>query len=493
MNKYFFLTTFFLLAVCIKINGQIDTIQIGLREVIQLAQGDAPDVQLAKTKQTTNYWLYQSFRANYKPLIDLTSTLPDFNRTIDPITQPDGTVEFIPRTLMTNEIGLSISQDVSLTGGSVFAFSGFQRVDNFKTSVNPQTTSYLTTPVVIGFNQPLFQFNNLKWDKEIEPLRYEEANKEFAEEMEEVAFDATRLFFDVLIAQLNVAAVFKNKADADTLFDISKGRFSVGRIAETELLQIELSAMNADADLAEAILNQQSNTERLRNFLGIENVVSFDLVPPTDIPEILINPDTALNYAQKYRSETIAFRRRLKEAERDVVRAKADNGLNIDLFGQFGLTQTADVFKDAYANPLDQERFRVGLTIPIADWGKTKAQIEIAKSNFQLEQMNVEQERINFDREVLLKVQQFGLQRNQVLLGLRAFEVSQKRLSITRQRYLIGKIEIVELNIAIREEDEARRSYMNSLRNYWLAHYELRRLTMYDFENDRPLLQEIKN
>ena len=183
----------------------------------------------------------------------------------------------------------------------------------------------------------------------------------------------------------------------------------------------------------------------------------------------------------------------LKEAERDVVRAEKERGLNIDLFGQFGLTQTSGTLGDAYKNPLDQERFRVGLNVPIADWGKTKSQVEIARSNFKLEQMNVEQERISFDQEVLLKVQQFSLQRNQVILGLRAYEVSQKRLSITRQRYLIGKIEIVELNIAIREEDEARRSYISSLRNYWQAHYELRRLTMYDFENRKPLIREVQN
>ena len=493
MKKYLLFISFSFLMLFSHLNGQVDTIHVSLTEIIKIAQSDAPDVQLAKTKQTTNYWQYQSFRADYKPLIDLTSTIPNFNRTIDAITQPDGTVQFIPRTLMANEIGISISQDVALTGGNVFAFTGFERIDNFETALNPRTTQYKTTPIVLGFNQPLFQFNELKWDKQIEPLRYEEANREYAEEMEEVAFNATSLFFDVLISQLNVKAVAKNKADADTLFEISKGRYNVGRIAETELLQIELSAMNADADLAQAILNQQSNTERLRNFLGITRAIRFDLIPPIDIPEIYINPDTALQYAQKYRSETIEFRRRIKEAERDVVKAKKDSGLNIDIFGQFGLTQTSSTLKEAYVDPLDQERFRLGLTIPIADWGKTRSQIEIAKSNFQLEQMNVEQERISFDREVLLKVQQFDLQRNQVLLGLRAFEVAQKRLEITRKRYLIGKIEIVELNIAIREEDEARRSYMNNLRNYWLAFYELRRLTMYDFANNKSLIREIKN
>lgn len=478
---------------CCQLVGQTETIRVSLPEVIKIAQSDAPDVQLAKTRQTTNYWQYQSFLANYKPQILLNSTLPNFNRTIDAITQPDGTVLFIPRTLMTNELGITISQDVALTGGSIFALSGFQRIDNFATSVNPQTTSYLTTPIVIGFNQPLFQFNRLKWDKRIEPLRYQEFNKEFAEQMEEVAYNATFLFFDVLIAQLNVEAFKKYKADADTLYEISKGRFEVGRIAETELLQIELSAMNADAELAEAMLTHQSNTEQLRNFLGITNNVIFDMIPPVSIPEIYVDPDLALRYAQEYRSETIEFLRRIKEAERNVAQAESQNGLNVELFGQFGLTQTAENINEVYKNPLDQERIRLGLTFPIADWGKAKAQMEIARSNYQLEKMNVEQERISFDREVLLKVQQFDLQRTQVILGLKAFEVAQKRLAITRQRYYIGKIEIVELNLAIREEAEARRSYFTKLRSYWLAYYELRRLTMYDFENEIPLIRENDN
>lgn len=49
---------------------------------------------------------------------------------------------------------------------------------------------------------------------------------------------------------------------------ISQGRFEVGCIAETELLQIELLASNALATLAQSTLDLQSATERLQNFLG---------------------------------------------------------------------------------------------------------------------------------------------------------------------------------------------------------------------------------
>ena len=67
------------------------------------------------------------------------------------------------------------------------------------------------------------------------PLLYQEAEKGFAEEMEQIAFEASTLFFTVLEAQLNLEASKRDKINADSLYRISEGRFEVGRIAETEL------------------------------------------------------------------------------------------------------------------------------------------------------------------------------------------------------------------------------------------------------------------
>ncbi len=466
-----------------------ESLRMNLQEIISMAQNDAPDVQISKTKLSNRYWFYQSFLSDYKPQIDLNATLPNVNRSIQSIILPDGTQAFVPRSFMENSVGISLSQEIALTGGRIFASTGLERLDIFKTSLTGKSTSYLSNPIFIGFQQPIFGFNRLKWNKEIEPMRYEEANREFVEEMESVAFGAANFFFDVLISQLNVEALIKNKEDADTLFAITKGRFSVGRIAETELLQIELSSMNADAELASARLNFQTNTERLRNFLGIEKAVLFDLIPPTELPDFIIDEQLALQYAEKYRSESISFRRRLKEAEREVSRAKSESGFQADITGQFGLSQTSDDLSNAYSDPLDQERFSVRLNVPLADWGKARARMEIAKSNQELERMNVAQDRINFQREISIKVQQFDLLRTQVALAKRAYDVSEKRLDITRKRYLIGKIEIIELNLALREQDSGRRSYYSALRAFWTAYYELRRLTLYNFEKNEPLVK----
>lgn len=469
--------------------AQVDTIRIGLKDAVALAQSDAPDVQIANTALSNNYWRYQAFLANYRPQVNFGSTLPNLNRSIEAITQPDGSDVFINRSLMRNSVSVSLEQDIALTGGSIFATTSLQRIDLFATNNNPGSVSYLSTPFAIGFQQPLFAFNALKWERQIQPLAYEEAQRGYSEDMENAAYQAAQLFFEVLVSQLNLEAARRDKIDADTLLAISRGRYEVGRIAETELLQIELNAMNADASVAENQLNLQTSIERLRNFLGIRRAVYFQLFPPDDLPGFYINPEQALQYARAHRSETITFERQLMEAERDVAEARGNAGLEVNLNGYFGLSQTASQIGDAYVQPLDQEQVRLGLNFPIADWGKARAQMEIARSNQELAQLQVAQERVNFERDILIKVQQFGLLRNQVQLALRAYEVAQKRLDITRKRYRIGKILVTDLNIAISEEANARRAYISALRAFWLAYYDLRRLTLYDFENDRPLLE----
>ncbi len=469
--------------------AQVDTLFLDLKGTINLAQSDAPDVLIAKTAFKNDYWRYQSFLADYRPQIVLEATLPNINRAIDAIDLPDGTVNFLERSFMNNSLEVSLQQGITATGGRIFAGTGIERIDIFPNDFTDKQVSYLSNPFFLGVFQPLFGFNNLKWDKKIRPMVFDEANKAYSEDMEAVAYQAANLFFDVLFAQLNLSAAKRDKINADTLYAISKGRFDVGRIAETELLQIELNVMQANTDLAANQLNLQTSTEELRNFLGIQQVVAFKLVPPDDLPVINIDGQTALQYAKANRSDMIALNRRLEERKMDIAEAKANNRPSLNLSLSFGLSQTSKEVSDAYRDLLDQQRVTLGLQMPIADWGKARSRLKIAESNAELTSLEVSQERVNFEREVLVKVQQFDLVRNQVNLAFRSYEVAQKRLNLTRSRYRIGKIQVTDFNIAIQEEAAGRRNYIQALRNYWLAYYTLRQLTLFDFENNQPLVR----
>lgn len=214
-----------------------------------------------------------------------------------------------------------------------------------------------------------------------------------------------------MTSQLDAEAAKQDKANADTLLVLSRGRYEVGKIAETDLLQVELNAMQAETRLAAAELEMQTNTEALRDFLNLQGNIQFDLFPPYTLPEISIDQEKALAFALQNRSSVVSFDRRLLEAQREVAIAKGDAGVNARLVGEFGLNQTSSDLSQAYIDPIDQERVTFSISVPIADWGKSKARREIALSNLELVQRQVDQEKENFKRTIVLRAQQFELVR----------------------------------------------------------------------------------
>ena len=463
-----------------------ETVSMDIDEVIRKAQGITTRTTLAKTRLNNRYWVYNAFKGKFKPKLELTSTLPSFNRSIDRITLPDGADIFLSRSILSTSTFLGISQIVPSLGTRISASSGLERIDVFNEE-SPDQRSFLSTPISLSINQSLFSQNVHKWDREIEPLRYNEAEKQFVEEMENIAFDAVNAFFNYYIAQLDLESALLDKQNADSLYAISLGRYEVGRIAETDLLQIQLNLKSAESSMAQAEIDLQNSAENIRTLLNIQEDVMFDLVRPPELPEMNIDPEFATKLAKENRSEIVSFQRRILESEKNVDAAEKNNGLELNLSGRFGLSQTAETIGDTYSNFIDQERVSVNIYLPIADWGQTRAERERAKSQLALTQIAVEQEEQQFEREIDIQIKQFGLQKNKLELARISYEVAEKRLDINRNRYLIGKIGVIDLNQALIAKEDARKNYMQALKQYWLSYYRLRTLCLYDFIDQAPI------
>ena len=462
-----------------------EVITAGIMDIIQSAQSDSPNFLIAKTSKNNAYWNFVSSRAIFKPQLNLAATLPSFDRSISPFTNPDGSRTFVPTSFMSNSVGLQLTQLIPATGGSVRVSSRINRLDNF--GGVGRSTSYLSAPIGIFINQPLFGFNSLKWDKEEAEINFEASKKQYVEDREKIAFDAVNNFFDLYISKLTLEEAIRNSEYLDSLAVNAQGRYSVGRISETELLQIQLGAKNAKGTVASLNLNVQNKIEILRDFLGIKKEVDFDLITPSPLTVFSIDKEKAVEYATKNRSITENFRLRLLNAERIVENAKRTNGPSLNLNGSFGLNRSATVFGDAFQDLLDSEQISLSIDIPIADFGRSKAQKEIAKSNLERTQLLLQQDLVSFEREILLNVEQFKLKREQLQLSEEALNIAKKRVDISKKRFDIGKIDVTNLNIAIQEELSAQQRYYSALWDLWRAHYTIRNLTLYDFENNVPL------
>jgi outer membrane protein len=472
--------------------AQQDTVMLTLNDALAIARAQSADAMIAKHRFRMNYWQYRSFRADYLPSVTLDAVLPDFSRSYRPVTQPDGTEVFQYNTLGNYAAGMTINQKVGPTGGSVFLRSSLQRRDNiFEDSTY---SSYQSTPVVIGYTQPIFQYNEYRWAKQLEPLKYEKAKRQYLEDVEQVSVTTINHFFNLLLAQIEKGIAEKNLNNYDTLYRIAKGRYQLGKIAENELLQLELNFLRAKASVDNASLDYENMLFRLKSYLRLKDVDAVKLLPPAETWLGVINTSDALAEARKNTVASLDFQERLITAESEVRRAKMDQRVDANLYLEYGLTQSTAEISNVYKDPLDQQILNMGITVPILDWGKARGQIKVAESNYELEQTTVEQEVIDFEQNVFLSVMEFNMQKNQLYIAAKADTVAQKRYDVTQKRYMIGQvIDVLELNNAQIDNDTAKKGYYSSLRNYWINFYQLRKITLYDFPENKMLIFDIRD
>ncbi len=458
---------------------------LSLEEVVDIAREQSPNAMMARHRYRGSYWQHRTFRAGYLPNLRFEATIPNLNRTISPITQPDGTDIFRRRSLVSSTGNLSLNQRIGPTGGQLFVSSGLQRIDLMRDDFTE--VSYLSTPINIGYRQPIFAFNPFKWERRIEPIRFEEAQRQYVETMEDISIRATDLFFDLLLAQINIEINEINLASNDTLYRIAQGRYELGRIAENELLQMELNLLNSQAMLEQSRIDYEAAVFRFRSFLALDDMRRLELLPPEDPHDLTIDVGVALAEARSNRADMLTQERQLIEADRQVDQARAENRFNANLFAVFGLTQSAPEFAEVYRDPLDQQQLSIGIQIPILDWGVSRGRVMMAESNRELTNATVNQALVDFEQEVFLRVMGFNMLDSQLEVARKADVIAEKRYEVTRQRFMIGRIDIIELNLALEEKDRSKQRYLSALRNYWRGFYEMRRLTLYDFVNNQSL------
>lgn len=458
--------------------------ELTFEDVIQLAREQSPDAIMAKHQFRANYWEYRTYKADYKPNLSLSTTLPEFSRAIKRNQNDDGTYSYVEDNLNSSTVNLNLRQNVGFTGGQIFATSNLTRLDIFG---GDASASYLSTPISIGYRQPVLFYNEYKWQKKIEPLKYEEAKKTYISALEDVSIKAVNYFFDLALAQQNLQVAEINYSNADTLYQIATGRYNIGTIAENELMQMELSLLNAGSSLNSAKVDLEIKKFQLRSFLGFNEKVNLKLIIPKEIPEITVDVDQALEIANQNNPNIISFERQLIEASRDVAKAKSEKGLQAEVYASVGYTQQAEYFNDVYVNPQSQQNLTVGLELPLLDWGLGRGKYKMAQSSQELIRTTVEQARTDFTQSVYLNVMQFNLQDDQFFIAAKTDTIAQKRYDMTKQRFLIGKVDVLDLNVALSEKDEAKINYIAALRKYWSNFYNLRKITLYDFENDQSL------
>ncbi|MDR0544595.1 MAG: TolC family protein [Odoribacteraceae bacterium] len=467
--------------------GENDTISLTPLQAVEMAREQSPDALYARHAFRSAHWNHVYYKASRLPSLSIAST-PRFNHAINPVTLPDGTARYISQNQLTTDISLSLDQNIPFTGGTLSLQTGIQRMDMF----GEGEYSYKTAPLVVVYAQSLAGYNRFKWDKRVEPLRFEEARRDLAEALELASERAVSLFFNLARAQANLDIARVNHANADTLHAFARGRYEIGAITENEILQLEINMLTEESNRLSAALNVDDCMEALRAFLGIDDPRPILAVIDDNIPLDFAPAEEALARARENSAEIPYMKRQEIESESSVASARANAGTRADLYIQFGLAKTGKDLEEAYRHPLGQQYMEIGVRLPLLDWGRGRGQVEVARSNRDMVRERVARDRSTFEMNVIKTVKQFNLQANQLRVAAKANETAARRGEVARKLYLLGKSTILDLNASITEKDAARRNFLSTLATYWSLYYALRSLTLFDFEQGTPLAKYLE-
>ena len=450
---------------------------ISLDETVMLARAQSVDATVALNQLRTSYWSYRTYRADLLPEMSFKATVPAYRKSYSAYQLDNGSYTFVRNNVMEMNGEISVSQNIWLTGGSLSVNTS---LDWMRQLGDGASNRFMSVPVALTLNQPIFGVNHVKWNRRIEPIRYEEAKAQFMSASEQVALSAVGYFFDLLMAKENLGIARQNYANSEKLYEVAKAKREMGQISRNDLLQLELNLLNAESSLTDRESNYRAAMFALKAFLDIEGDEDLEPVVPDEVPTGELNYDEVLDKALANNSFSREIRRRQLEADYEVAKAKG-NMRQIDLFAQIGFTGTADNTGDAYSRLKDNQIVELGFSIPIIDWGKRKGKVRVAENNRKVVESRIRKEQMEFNQDIFILVERYNNQRRQLEISQRADTIAAARYNTNLETFMVGKISTLDLNDSQLSKDESRQSMINQMYLYWRYYYQIRSLTLWDF------------
>lgn len=473
-------TTLAILLLSTSVNAQ--EIRLTLDDAITMAADSSLSAVKAKRSYQSGYWEYRAYKAARLPSLMLNLTPAQYNRNIVQRYDSENDRDvFRTQQSYYASGGFSIVQNVDWTGGTLYLNSSLDFLRSFGDDAYSQFSS---VPFRIGYSQSLIGYNQFKWDKLIEPLKYEKKKKELTYNMEQISEEAIIYFFSLAQAQAEYDLAVKNLASCDTLYKIGCDRHKIAAISKADLQTLKLDVINANNTLKNSEISLRRAMFQLASFLNMDKEQKLRIELPERPKLFTISASQALMYARENNPEFLTLKQNILESRQAVDRTKKESGINASLNASIGFNQVGSEFNQVWRNLLQQDMVSVSLSIPILDWGVRKGKYNMAKNNLNVVEISSRQTEQQIEEEVIMTVNDFNVQGGMIESAEDARLLAESAYEDTRMRFIIGKSDINSLSMALTRKDTAEKNYISALRNYWLSYYKIRRLTMYDFVNE---------
>ena len=457
------------------------SVTLDLERTVALATDSSLSADKYRSVLEANRFEHLSWLASRKPQLALSSTPLQYERyMVQRYISDEDRDTYREQQMLYSEASLGLTQQIESLGGTLYASTGLGFLHTFGNGTN--YNEFTTVPIKVGYKQSLWGFNELKWNKLIEPMKLKLAEKTYAYNVETAAQTAVTLFFNLALAQDMQRMAEEYLQTCDTIYAIGRRRFKIASISKAELSILDLQRTNALNTLDNASISRNEAAKSLATYLGMDRDTEIELIIPTMPISLIVNPADAIRYARENNPRYVETQQGVTEAQKEVEKAKVERRISIDIDASIGLNQVADNFWDSYHKPLRQESAVISLSVPLKDWGQRKNAYLAAKSRLENAEKTQKETARDTELDVVVTVDDFNKRQNIANNSRKALNVAQEAYDAMLARFIKGQATVNDLSLAQDYWQTARQNYTQSLQNYWVSYYKLRCLTLYDFK-----------
>ncbi len=476
--------------------GRAETYHLTLDQCIDIAMERSFNMQRLKEDLKIAEFNLKAATASLKTHIDLSLVIPEFNQTVR--TWEDSTgVSFY--SLKRLDYGGVITVDQPLiTNGNIYLEMGLDNYDNYDSDLRSTTLN-----TRIRLRQPidaLYGYNAIRSTLKNAKLNYESSQKSLKREELNMVYQVSSGYYNLLSLQRSTEIARLDLERQNEANQIAQNKYASGLIREVDALQMEVDLADAQNSYELALINQESSINTFKELLGLEIADSIVLSDELKYDVIIVDPEIAVSYALKNRSE-IREREIAIEQQRLSIKQTKANGMvrgYLEAYVQKTGTSLQDrhiKYNEALSTSIDDFRERpidygIGFTlsIPILDWGENRARVRAAEARQRQNIISKAEVERSIETDVRNAVAELNNNLKRLQLLEKNVSVAEKSFAITLQRYTDGDIDSQTLALERNRLNSAYRSHLSAYIQYQLNLSDIMRKTLYDFRTGSPIM-----
>ena len=480
MKKKFFLIIFVLIS-----SVATAQLRLSLDDVIALAKDSSLTAFRYKNMYLANYWNFKSFKAQRLPSLTLDVQPVVYNRQLVARYDSENDIDiYRQQKSYAASAGLTLTQNFDPLGGTFYVTTSLDYLRGFGDNTFNQ---YTAVPFIIGYRHNSFGFNQFKWDRKIEPLKFEKAKLEYLYNTELIAIQAVQYFFQLALSQAQYDNAVIQKDKCDSLYLIGQLKYNIASITKSDLMTLELDVLNAQNSIATAQVAVRRDMLRLTSYLGLDRNTQLQLILPEKPPNIAINYNAAIEMMHKNSYMILEKMQSVSEAEMNLDRIRKSNRVSAGISASVGYNQEAEELKDAYRDPMRRDVISVSISVPLVDWGVRKGQKNQAANALDIAKIDQAQKMDELEQNVINTVAEFNTRFDLLITAEESLRLAKAVYEQNILNFQNGSCDITTLSSSQTRLLNAQNQYITSMRDYWSCYYEIRSQTLFDFITNSPL------